>query len=259
MKRLLLALLVLLCATALFASSYTDSFSYLQDYSKYVELYDAINNCCSTSEVDTSYEDLKASLGTSSKDWTVLLKASLNYAHYLLEIAEKKDTKKAKQLISNAEAIYEALEESVSEGKISVPESNFKALKFTCLTIGYLASPLSVSKGLESIKVIDSAFEEYPNEVSIATLYAARKLNAPAIGGGNADEAFRVFSSLLEFIDSAEGANTLPWDRFDIYCNLAKYYEKQKDSSKALELYKKALDVYPKNKSVLNAVDKLEK
>ncbi len=259
MKRLFLALLILLCVIPLFASTYTDSFSFLAKYPKYVDLYDAINNCASASEVDAKYEDLKASLGTSSKDWSVLLKASLNYAHYLLEIAEKKNTKKAKQLVAEAETIYEALEKSVSSGKISMPESNLKAMKFTCLTIGYLASPLSVSKGLESIKVIDGAFEQYPTEITIATLYAARKLNAPAIGGGDAAEAFKVFNSLLEFVDSPAGDNTLPWDRFDIYCGLARYYADKKDTSKALELYNKALSIYPKNKTVINSIDKLEK
>ena len=257
MKRLLLTLLVVLCLTPLFATTYTDSFSFLSTYDGYVELYEAINNYASTSEVDALYESLKASLGNTSQDWTVLLKASLNYAHYLLEMAEKKNTKKAKQLISNADAIYEALEKSASKGTVNVPQSNLSALKFTCLSIGYLASPISVSKGLESIKVIDGAYEEYPNELSIAVLYASRKLNAPSIGGGDADEAYSVFCSLLTYIESAEGVNTSPWERFDIYCGLAKCYEKNKAAEEALKMYRLALTVYPQNKTVLAAVEKL--
>lgn len=260
MKRFcLFACCFLLCLAPIFASTYTDSFSFLSSYPGYIELYDAINNCEKATVVEEKYESLKASLGNTSHDWTVLLKASLNYAHYCLEIAEKKNTKKAKQLIANADAIYEALEKSVSKGLVSVPQSNLKALKFACLSIGYLASPINVSKGLESTKVIDSAFEEYPNELSVANLYAARKLNAPAIGGGDLAEACNVFSSLLEFIDSTAGVNTPAWERFDIYCGLAKCYEKKKDNSKALELYERALTIYPKNKTVLSAIEKLEK
>ena len=257
MKRLLTLLAVLLtalCISPLFASTYTDSFSFLSTYDGYIELYDAINNYASASDIDTLYESLKASLGNTSQDWTVLLKASLNYAHYLLEMAEKKNTKKAKQLISNAEAIYKALEKSGLK-----ETSNLSALKFTCLSIGYLASPLSVSKGLESIKVIDSAYEEYPNELSIAVLYASRKLNAPSIGGGDVDEAYSVYCSLLAFIETEDGANTSPWERFDIYCGIAKCYEKKDDNNEALKMYQLALSIYPQNKTVVAAVEKLGK
>lgn len=260
MKRtLLVSFFILLCATAFAGSSqsisYTDSFAFLSSYPKYIELYEVINNGGSASQVDSKYEELKASLGTTVQDWTVLLKASLNYAHYCLEIAQKKNSKKAKQLVANAEAIYEALEKS----GYSVGESNLKALKFCCLSIGYLASPMSISKGLESVSVIDGAYEEYPNEVSIAILYASRKLNAPGIGGGDADEAFRVFSSLLEYVESDAGANTLPWDRFDIYCSMAKCYEKKGDKTLALEYYYKALTIYGQNDSVITQIGKLEK
>lgn len=267
MKKVILSgFLILLCGTTVFASatssrgssqviSYTDSFSFLSSYPKYVELYKLINNNGSASQVDAKYEELISSLGNSAQDWTVLLKASLNYAHYCLEIAEKKNSKKAKQLISNAEAIYKALEKAGSSGE----PSNLKAMKFCCLSIGYLASPISISKGLESIKIIDNAYEEYPNELSLAILYAARKLNAPSIGGGDLNEAFRVFTSLVEYIESDTGANTADWDKFDIYCSMAKYYEKKNEKTLALEFYYKALDIYEQNNSVITQIGKLEK
>ena len=259
MKRLAVCLLVLLVCTTAFAGStastttYTDSFSFLSSYPNYVKLYETINNCGTATEVEAAFEALKANLGSSTKDWTVLLKASLNCAHYYLEIAEKKNSKKAKQLISNAEAIYEALEKSGS----MVGQSMLKALKFTCLSIGYLASPMSISKGLESVSVIDEAYEEAPNELSIALLYAARKLNAPAIGGGDAKEAFSVFTSLCSYAES-EGANVLPWDMFDIYCNLAKCYTKMDEKTLALEYYYKALSIYNHNDTVITEIGMLE-
>lgn len=259
-RTLLVGLLALLCSFCLFAdasstTSYTDSFAFLSSYPQYVELYEAINNYDSASEVEAKFESLKTSLGNTVQDWTVLLKASLNYAHYCLEIAEKKNTKKAKQLISNAEAIYEALEKSGLDMKASGAE----ALKFCCLSIGYLASPLSISKGLESVKVIDNAYKENPQELSIAILYAARKLNAPGIGGGDDEEAYEVFSLLLNYVEAPEGAKTADWDRFDIYCGLAKYYEKKGSNEQAVEMYAKALVIYPQNGSVTTAIAKLEK
>ncbi len=260
MKRLLACLLTLLLGATVFAGSsdtltYTDSFSFLSNYPKYLELYEAINNNGSADEVEKAYANLKASLGNSANDWSVLLKASLNYAHYCLEMAEKKDSKKAKQLIANANAIYEALEKS----GLKLAESRLKALKFACLSIGYLASPLNISLGLESVEVIDEAYEEYPNEVTIATLYAARKLNAPAIGGGDAEEAYEVFAGLVAYIDSDAGSRTLPWDKFDIYCGMAKCYAKKGETSSALVMYYKALSIYDKNDSVITEIGKLEK
>lgn len=257
---LIVGFFLLLCGATVFANStqsvsYTDSFSFLSSYPKYAELYELINNNGSASQVDDKYEELKASLGTSVQDWTVLLKASLNYAHYCLEIAEKKNSKKAKQLISNSEAIYEALEKVES----NVGESNLKALKFCILSIGYLASPISISKGLESVSVIDDAYEKYPNEVSIALLYASRKLNAPSIGGGDSNEAYRVLSSLVDYVESTDGSNTLPWDRFDIYCSMAKCYAKKGEKTLALEFYYKALTIYEQNDSVITEIGKLER
>ncbi len=257
---LVVGLFLLLCCATAFATSgqpvsYTDCFSFLSSYPKYAELYELIYNNGSASQVDTKFEELKTSLGTSVQDWTVLLKASLNYAHYYLEIAEKKNSKKAKQLISNAEAIYEALEKVES----SVGESNLKALKFCCLSIGYLASPISISKGLESVNVIDEAYEKYPNEISIALLYAARKLNAPSIGGGDSNEAYRVLNSLVDYIESEEGSKTSPWDKFDIYCSIAKCYAKKGEKTLALEFYYKALAIYEQNDSVITEIGKLEK
>ena len=266
MRRFGLCLLILLCSlcglcsATVFASStstisYTDTFAFLSSYPEYVTLYEVINNYGSANEVDNAYETLKASLGSSANDWTVLLKASLNCAHYYLEMAEKKNSKKAKQLLSNAEAIYEALEKSGSlEGTCKQD-----ALKFTCLTIGYLASPISISKGLESIDVIDEAYKAYPNEVSIALLYAARKLNAPGIGGGDADVAFDVYASLVVYLEGTDGANTLPWDKFDIYCGMAKCYVKKGEKTQALEYYYKALSIYEHNDSVITEIGKLEK
>lgn len=259
-RHLLVGFFLMLCCATAFANSsqvisYTDSFSFLSSYSKYAELYELINNNASNSQVDAKYEELKASLGTSVHDWTVLLKASLNYAHYCLEIAEKKNSKKAKQLISNAEAIYEALEKIES----NVGESNLRALKFCCLSIGYLASPISISKGLESISVIDDAYEKYPNEVSIALLYASRKLNAPSIGGGDVSEAYEILVSLVSYIESAEGSNTSPWDKFDIYCSIAKCYAKRGEKALAIEFYYKALAIYGQNDSVITEIGKLER
>ncbi len=97
-------------ASSVDAIQYVDSFSFMADNEQYVGLYEAINNCMSANEVESRYETLKGSLGTTAQDWMTLMKASLNCAHYHLEVASKKDAKRAKELISYAQTIYKNLE-----------------------------------------------------------------------------------------------------------------------------------------------------
>lgn len=234
------------------ALAYTDSFSFLAGNEAYASLYEAINNCMDADEVETRYEHLKTSLGTTVQDWMVLLKASANCAHYHLEVAAKKNSKRAKELISYAYSIYEALE------KANVDDVLLAPLHFSCLTMDYLAHPLSISKGLESVSVIDSAYEANPTELSTAVLYAARKLNAPAIGGGDVDEAFGIYLSLLSFIEGHEDSVS-PWDAFDVYSGVAKCYDKKKDEDKAVYYYERALDIYPKSSAVIEAIEAVSK
>lgn len=262
MKKILVAALfaVALIPTVFASSSgdaiqYVDSFSFMADNEQYVGLYEAINNCMSANEVESRYETLKGSLGTTAQDWMTLMKASLNCAHYHLEVASKKDAKRAKELISYAQTIYKALEKSGIDERLLMP------LHFCLLSLDYLAHPLSIAKGLESVSIIDKAYETFPNELAIANLYAARRLNAPAIGGGNATEAFEIYTSILSCIapSKTDVPEVSKWELFDAYAGIAKCYEKQKDSENALLYYKKALALYPRNEVVLEAIKGISK
>lgn len=233
---------------------YTDSFSFMAESEGYVRLYEAINNCMASDEVESRYAELKSSLGTTAQDWMILMKASINCAHYHLEVAPKKNSKRAKELISYAYDIYEALE------KAGVDEDLLSPLYFCCLTMDYLAHPLSISKGLESVSVIDDAYERNPTELAVANLYAARRLNAPAIGGGDAELAFGIYTSLLEFIESkADSLEVAPWERFDAYSGIAKCYAKRNDRKNAVLYYEKALEIYPGNVAVIEALEDASK
>lgn len=257
MKRILVAALfaAALVPTVFAASSedaiqYVDSFSFMAANEQYAALYEAINGCMSANEVESRYEALKASLGTTAQDWMILMKASLNCVHYHLEVSPKKNAKRAKELISYANDIYKALE------KANVDERLLMPLHFCLLSLDYLAHPLSIAKGLESVAVIDKAYESYPTELAIANLYAARRLNAPAIGGGNATEAFEIYTSILSCIapPQTDVPKVSKWELFDAYAGIAKCYAKQKDNEKALLYYEKALALYPGNEAVLDAI-----
>ena len=234
---------------------YVDSFSFMADNEQYVELYEAINNCMSANEVESRYETLKASLATTAQDWMILMKASLNCAHYHLEVAPKKNSKRAKELISYANDIYKALE------KANVDERLLMPLHFCLLSLDYLAHPLSIAKGLESVAVIDKAYESYPTELAIANLYAARRLNAPAIGGGDPTEASEIYTAILSCITTSQTdiPEVSKWELFDAYAGIAKCYAKQKDKEKALLYYEKALALYPANEAVLDAIKDISK
>lgn len=242
---------------------YEDSFAFLAQSNEYIELYDAIYNCKEPSVVEECYENLKNSLGTSAQDWITLLKGALNGSYYYLEIASKKNTKRAKEFISYAYKIYEELKKFGIDEKLLLP------IHFCCLTMDFLAHPMNFAKGLESISVIDDAYKKYPNELTIANLYASRKLNAPAIGGGNVSEAIEIYKNLISFFENSANSDSLgssfgasfgasPWEVFDAYSNIAKGYIKQKDNENALFYYNKALQIYPQNKIILNAIKELK-
>ena len=262
MKRVLAAaLFAAALIPAVFAASsedsiqYVDSFSFMADNEQYANLYEAINNCMSANEVESRYEDLKSYIGTTAQDWMILMKASLNCAHYHLEVAPKKNSKRAKELISYASDIYKALE------KANVDERLLMPLHFCLLSLDYLAHPLSIAKGLESVAVIDKAYESYPTELAIANLYAARRLNAPAIGGGDSTEAFEIYTAILSCITTSQTdiPEVSKWELFDAYAGIAKCYAKQKNKEKALLYYEKALALYPANEAVLDAINDISK
>ena len=252
----------IVCVSANYSKTYEDSFSFMSQNPQYIELYEAINNCKPSSNIESCYETLKSSLGTTAQDWITLMKASLNSAYYYLELSPKKNIKRAKELITYSYKIYEALKNANVSEKLLMP------LHFCCLSMDYLAHPLKIATGLESLKVIDEAYEKYPLELSIANLYASRKLNAPAIGGGNTSEAFEIFSSIVTFIEEvskSSNSSTIssfssvsPWECFDAYKGIAECHEKHEDTNKATLYYKKALEIYPDNTPVLSALSKVQ-
>jgi len=245
---------------------YEDSFAFLAQNKEYVELYDAIYNCKEPAVVEKCYANLENSLGTSAQDWMTLLKGALNGSYYYLDIATKKNSKRAKELISYAYKIYEELKKFGIDEKLLLP------IHFCCLTMDYLAHPMNFAKGIEAIDVIDDAYKKYPNELTIANLYASRKLNAPSIGGGNVSEAIEIYKSLIAFFENSEPSSSLgdgtsslkaslvasPWEMFDTYSNIAKGYIKQKDNKSALLYYNKALEIYPQNKVIQNAIKEMK-
>lgn len=233
--------------------SYEDSFSFMLQNPQYVELYKQINNCMPESSVESCYEELRESLGTTAQDWMILMKASLNCAYYHLELSSTKNSKRAKELITYSYDIYDALKDFGVSERLLLP------LYFCCLSMDYLAHPLKITTALESLKIIDDAYKKYPTELAIANLYASRRLNAPAIGGGNASEAFEIFSSIVAFINYSESSTLSPWECFDAYKGIASCYEKHKDKDNAILYYKKALAIYSTNTQVSSALSKIQK
>lgn len=251
MKRVvLLCALLCLLAPSLLVASFSDELSFLQDSELYCSLMRKIWDREDMQTCIDVYETLYDSFGDRS-DWESLcirLKADTAMARYCIE-GPKKNTSNAKTLLKDAESLYARIEKCSSSEQQKV----LGAMKSDIKSIHYLLSPVfNIASGLDSTKIIDKEYIKYPDEVTVALMYANRRLYAPAIGGKDTEEALGIYSSLLESEEKLS-----EWDRFSVLSGLGMCLKEKGCYDEAAAYLELAMDIYHGDEAIIEALKEI--
>jgi hypothetical protein len=229
-------------------SEYVDSLSFLKDCELLSKLESAVWNREPLIVCKQIHEQIESITKCSSwENLCLLFKADTVLARYCIQGPSKeKDT--AKKLLKDAGRLLAQIKRLADPSAISV----IGALESDFYSVEYIISPiLHLSKGIESTKLIDKAFKSYSNEVSVALMYANRRLYAPAIGGKDVEEAYSIFCKLANHQGLAE------WDMFSIYSGIGMcLFEKQCYDESAVYLHK-AMAIYHGDEVIAETISKL--
>ncbi len=256
MKRQL-AVIVIALLPALLPGAYQDRLSFLNDIPAFVRLETMVLNAENPDACLTAMEELRSDLESSVafskpqlQDWqltSVRIKADTLVARYMLECPEK-NSSLAKSLLKEAETLHKRLQSEIPSACSAI----LPALESDIRSIEYLASPFfNLSKGLEATKLIDKAYSENPEEVSVALMYANRRLYAPAIGGRNIPEAYDILKRLEAF------GQLSPWDRFSVLSGIGMALKEQDKKSEAALYLQKARELYTGDKNIERTLSEL--
>lgn len=255
MKRKLAAIVIALLPSLLLGA-YEDRLSFLNDIPAFVRLETMVLNAVDPAACLNAMEELRTDLesGASSKmplqDWQLTgvgIKADTLVARYMLECPEK-NSSLAKSLLKEADALHKRLQSEIPSDCSAI----LPALESDIRSIEYLASPFfNLSKGLEATKLIDKAYSQTPDEVSVALMYANRRLYAPAIGGRNVHEAYDILKRLEAF------GQLSPWDRFSVLSGIGMALKEQDKRSEAALYLQKARELYTGDRNIERTLSEL--
>ncbi len=249
---LVVLLLAFLPMTLFAATSMTDQWAFLNHYTPFVHFVADVKNAEPVDKVDQSYQAVLDSLPASDLQEVNQLmmhsKANTILARYYTEIRPKRNND-AKNLLKEANAI---LEKATALG---VPESMALTQEADIDSIWYLISSMNISKGLNSTKLTDKAWELYPEEITVKVMMANRLLYAPAIGGGDTKRALMMF---LELMETAQG-QMAPWDMFSVYSGIGMACKKLGMDERAIQYLEVATQLYTGDSQIDEALAGLRK
>lgn len=249
---LLVLLLIFFPMTIFAASVMTDQWSFLNNYAPFVDFVADVKNAEPVDKVDQGYEAFVDSLPASGLSKANQLmahsKANTTLARYYTEIRPKRNND-AKRLLKEANTL---LEEAAALG---IPESMALTQEADIDSIWYLISSMNISKGLNSTKLTDKAWERYPEEITVKVLMANRLLYAPAIGGGDTKKALMMF---LELMETAQGQMS-PWDMFSVYSGIGMACKKLGMNERAIQYLEVATQLYTGDSQIDEALAELRK
>lgn len=223
-------LIVVLLITSLFQLfAINDNFSFLKYNQYYSALMNTVKNNGSSDVLFSAIKELEKNKDNSEEDMIAYIRGNVTVADFIRET----DKKKAKEYLDIAKKDFNNLDYSVDPKIILV-------LDFCIKSISYSISPLAnIKDGIASSKIIDDAFENYPDNPQIRILYAAKLLFAPKMAGGNKTEALNTFSPL-----SAE-TSLADWDRFDILAGIGTALSDLGKENDAKRFIDAAKTIYP--------------
>lgn len=180
---------------------------------------------------DTIKNILGQSLDVASNDIALQLRLKLAFIDYLYNQNSKEYKTEMRSVLDSCYEDLAKLEKS------DTPKVIKEIVKFLLYGIDYRVTG-NISKGTESVKIIDNGYKNNSDNEEIMLLYAQRKAEAPLIGGGDTKLATKVLLSLLDGIEKHSKAF-----QFAVYSELCYVYQKS-DKAKAEYYKQKAAALY---------------
>lgn len=218
-------------------------FTDLTDNKEYKDLLKTVFDDCGLDAALDGYKTLTQKISSYKYDpWMQdlsLSRACMIVAKYATEVKpERKDVAKAYM-----QAADKLLESGIAKG---APISASEILLALSNSFWYLIDG-SLSKGMAFTKIVDKAYENYPEDFHVLLMAADRYLHSPGIAGGNKKKGLKLFQDAEKIMEKQK---TAEWDRFTIYAGLAYGYSKNKEKAKALDYALKAQEIYKADKQV---------
>lgn len=228
MKKSVSFILFFFCSVCvLSAAKLKNEYQQVYENTYFAKLFDATNQNKSYEEVKKLYEE-----GVSNiQDTVTLIRLKLDYIEFVNNLKGKEEKKELKAILDTCYNNLEKLEKTGASALI------LDSLTFLVYGIEYRVTG-NWNKGLISLKLIDNCYFNNKSDAGIMLLYAQRKAETPAIGGGDTNQALEVLLQLLEDIDSFTTGF-----KYKVYQELGSVYEKT-DSIKSQYYYNLAKDLY---------------
>lgn len=99
--------------------------------------------------------------------------------------------------------------------------------------------------GAKSSSLMDKARKDTPNSPLVWKLYANSKFFTPETWGGDLKEAIKAYEKSIQLYESDPERKKFNWFYLDTFAFLGQAYQKEDNQSKAVNVYKKALEVEP--------------
>ncbi len=245
-KKISLIITILLFSIFSLTAAEDGSINYFTDLvnnKEYKDLLKTVFDDCGLDTALDGYKTLTQQISSYKYDpWMQdlsLSRACMIVAKYATEVKpERKDVAKAYM-----QAADKLLESGIAKGS---PISASEILLALSNSFWYLIDG-SLSKGMAFTKIVDNAYENYPEDFHVLLMAADRYLHSPGIAGGNKKKGLALFQEAEKIMEKQK---TAEWDIFTIYSGLAYGYLKNKDKAKALEYALKAKEIYTADQQV---------
>ena len=212
-------------------SPLTDSFSFLNENSQFVNLVDAIKKDGNLDQACRIRDSLVSATDKTTEQTIIEIRSATLLSRLCVELPTQDDAL-IKSLLKEAEAKLKGLEDQRFITLI---------LKSDIDAVWYLLNPRNLGKGISSSKQINKAYAEFPNEISSLLLKANSMLYAPSFAGGDIKKALNMYLDILK-----RGESILsPWDRSSLYSGIGIACYKLKDFTNAKGYLAAAKAMYP--------------
>ncbi|WP_319755420.1 hypothetical protein [uncultured Sphaerochaeta sp.] len=212
-------------------ASLDDDYDFLGEHEPFVQFMDVVRGEGDTMQGEQIRDQMLLHPVLQEEKQTVLAIRSTTMLARLYTEIEKPDTKRAKELLKEAESSLKRL-----------PDGSFFHLmgEAEIDSIYYLINPSRLAKGISSNSKIKKAYAQYPNQIYAILMKANSLLYAPSFAGGDKNEALSLFLTLLE----AGPSQLNKWDLSSIYVGIGRICMDREEWDKALGYFSAAKAIY---------------
>ena len=186
------------------------------------------------------------------KEW--LIHYYLSYNYYRMSTISEDEEASGKYIEQAKKWIEKSLEE-----KGDFAESHILYSSVLGFEIG-INPRLAMTNGVKSVREVEKAQKLDDKNPRAYLVDGMMTLNRPSMFGGGADRALPKLNKAVELFNNEEDDMGIypEWGEDEVYIWLGITYEKKEDKSKALEYYRKALEVNPENGWAKQMIARLE-